>query len=486
MECELDNIKIYYEIYGDGYPVLMLHGWPLDHRIMKGCIEPIFETRPNYKRIYFDLPGMGKTKGEDWIESTDDYLKIIIEFVEKIIPNENFILVGESYGCYLARGLIKKKQNLIDGVLFLVPVILPYEEQRDLPEPIILAKDESIDIKLSALSAFEREMYEWAASNINQKVLERGKKEWISGITIADIAFLEKIREKHAFSFNVDLFNDKFTKPALFLLGRQDSAVGYRDALKIIENYPRATFAIFDTAGHLLQIEHEDSFNILANDWLDRVENFLKNKSVSKNMRYPTCYKCDCSHHCSIGIPNKELDNCPIRSSSDIQRKAIKMYQTNDFIKKANIVSTIVKEQGSMPRLQDTLEFARGMGYKKIGIASCASLQEETIITVEKLTQYGFEVSSVCCQTGGDKKTNVDTPEDVTLHFKKGYRLGYVTCNPVAQALLLNNAKTDLNLIIGLCIGHDITFTRLSEAPVTTLIAKDRLIQHNPAATLDF
>ncbi len=205
-----------------------------------------------------------------------------------------------------------------------------------------------------------------------------------------------------------------------------------------------------------------------------------------KNQNDPSCYKCDCIYHCSIGIPNKELDNCPIRSSPDIQRKAIELYQTDDFIKRANIVSTIVKEQRSLPRLRDTIEFAKGMGYKKIGIASCAGLQKETKITVEKLTQYGFEVSSVCCQTGGDKRIDVDAPEDLVIPSKKGYHLDYVTCNPVAQALLLNNAKTDFNLIIGLCIGHDVTFTYLSEAPVTTLIAKDRLIRHNPAATLNF
>ena len=274
MECKLKNITLNYEIYGDGYPVLMLHGWPVDHRLMKGCMEPIFETRPSYKRIYFDLPGMGKTKGEDWIKGTDDYLKIIIEFVEKIIPNEHFIIVSESYGCYLARGLIKKKQNLIDGVLFLVPAILPYEEQRDLPEPIILAKDENL---VSKLSPFEREIFDDVATVINQKVLERGKEEGISGIIIADMVFLEKVRENHAFSFNVDLLNDKFTKPTLFLLGRQDSNVGYRDAWKIIENYPRATFAILDRAGHILQIEQEELFNSLTNDWLDRVESFLKN-----------------------------------------------------------------------------------------------------------------------------------------------------------------------------------------------------------------
>ena len=271
MECKLKNITLNYEIYGDGYPVLMLHGWPVDHRLMKGCMEPIFETRPSYKRIYFDLPGMGKTKGEDWIKGTDDYLKIIIEFVEKIIPNEHFIIVGESYGCYVARGLIKKKQVSIDGVLFLVPVILPYEDQRDLPEPVILVKDENL---VSKLSPFVREIFEDVATVINQKVLERGKDEGISGVTIADMVFLEKVRENHAFSFNVDLLNEKFDKPALFLLGRQDSNVGYRDAWEIIENYPRATFAILDTAGHILQIEQEELFNALTNDWLDRVESF--------------------------------------------------------------------------------------------------------------------------------------------------------------------------------------------------------------------
>jgi len=276
MKCKLENITIYYEIIGEGYPVLMLHGWTIDHRLMKGCMEPIFETRPNYKRIYFDLPGMGKTKGEDWIEGTDDFLKIIIEFVEKIIPNEHFIIAGGSYGGYLARGLIKKKQKLIDGVLFLVPAILPDEKQRDLPEPVVLVKDENIVSKLSPL---EREGWEAVATVINQKVWERGKEEAMSGVTIADMPFLEKVRENYGFSFDVDLLNDKFSKPALFLLGRQDSIVGYRDAWKIIENYPRATFAILDTAGHLLQIEQEELFNSLTNDWLNRVEYSLK-KSI--------------------------------------------------------------------------------------------------------------------------------------------------------------------------------------------------------------
>lgn len=276
MECKLENIDIYYEIYGEGYPVLMIHGWTVDHRIMKGCMEPIFKTRTKYKRIYFDLPGMGKTKSEKWIKSTDDYLKITIEFIEKIISDQNFIIVSESYGSYLARGLIKKKQNLIDGVLFLVPVILPNTDQRDLPEQTILVKDTNL---FSSLSPFEADITEEIATVITQRVWERGRDEGLSGIKIADMEFLEEIHKKgYGFSFDVDQIDTKFNKPTLFLLGRQDSVVGYQDAWKIIENYPRATFVVLDQAGHILQIEQDILFNSLVNEWLDRVEYYISSQ----------------------------------------------------------------------------------------------------------------------------------------------------------------------------------------------------------------
>jgi len=234
-------------------------------------MEPIFETRQKYKRIYFDLPGMGKTKGENWIKGTDDYLKITMQFVERIIPNESFIIVGESYGGYLARGLIQKKQNLVDGVLFLAPSIWPGDGHR--PEPVILVKDENL---YSQLSPFEKEMFEYSATVINKKVFKRAKEEAMSGVMVADMSFLEKAGENRKLSFNVDILDNKFAKPTLFLLGRQDSAVGYRDAWEILENYPRATFAILDTAGHILQIEQETLFNALTNEWLDRIEYSLK------------------------------------------------------------------------------------------------------------------------------------------------------------------------------------------------------------------
>jgi pimeloyl-ACP methyl ester carboxylesterase len=90
-----------------------------------------------------------------------------------------------------------------------------------------------------------------------------------------DQAFQAKIREvpaNYAFSFDVDALPHPCPAPTLIVTGKQDSMVGYSDAWKILENYPRATFAVLDRCGHFLEIEQEDLFHVLAGEWLDRVE----------------------------------------------------------------------------------------------------------------------------------------------------------------------------------------------------------------------
>lgn len=271
MECELKNIKIYYEIHGQGRIILMIHGFMPDHRLMKGCMEPIFQNKYNYRRIYFDLPGMGRTSGPKWLKNTDQMLDVVLEFVDKLIPNEKFIIVSESYGCYLARGLISRRPELIDGVLFICPLIIPQPEKRELPsENKILRKDAKT---VSRLSKSDAEEFEDNIVIQSQEIWERYRDEVFSGLKIADKDFLEMMFETgYAFSFEVDELVKQYDKPTLFLLGRQDISVGYRDAWKVIENYPRATFVILDEAGHNLQIEKANLFMSLVNDWLDRIE----------------------------------------------------------------------------------------------------------------------------------------------------------------------------------------------------------------------
>lgn len=130
-----------------------------------------------------------------------------------------------------------------------------------------------------------------------------------------------------------------------------------------------------------------------------------------------------------------------------------------------------------MTRVEETAELALRMGFKKIGIATCVGLLGEARIAARIFRNKGLEVVGIGCKVGAQKKSSVGI--DV-----KCEDVGCNMCNPIMQATLLNEEKTDMNVIIGLCVGHDMLFTKYSEAPVTTLVAKDRVLGHNPCVAL--
>jgi uncharacterized metal-binding protein len=147
---------------------------------------------------------------------------------------------------------------------------------------------------------------------------------------------------------------------------------------------------------------------------------------------------------------------------------------------KVSVISAQIENEFYLryTRVEEVIEFACRMGYKKIGIATCVGLIEESRILARILRKNGFEVYGAVCKIGSFLKTEVGVPEeDIT-------RTGAVMCNPIMQAEVLNQAGTDFNVVVGLCVGHDSLFYKYSEALVTTLVAKDRVLAHNPAGAL--
>jgi uncharacterized metal-binding protein len=126
------------------------------------------------------------------------------------------------------------------------------------------------------------------------------------------------------------------------------------------------------------------------------------------------------------------------------------------------------------------MEFAKKMNFARLGVACCIGLAQEGKVLTDILESNGFKVTSVFCKTGGVPK------EELGLKDSEKVRPGNFEpiCNPVAQALIMNKAKTELNIIVGLCVGHDSTFIKYSKAPVTVLVAKDRVLCHNPVGAL--
>src|SRR5918912_4286735 len=117
MQCDIGDVAMYYETYGSGRPMVMLPGRPSDHRVMARFMEPVFTQREGWLRIYPDLPGTGCTPSADRLATHDQMLDAVLAFIDTVIPSQRFVLAGYSYGGYMARGVVSRRAELIDGLM---------------------------------------------------------------------------------------------------------------------------------------------------------------------------------------------------------------------------------------------------------------------------------------------------------------------------------------------------------------------------------
>ncbi len=170
-------------------------------------------------------------------------------------------------------------------------------------------------------------------------------------------------------------------------------------------------------------------------------------------------------------------------ADQELVEETMKIYKDTPIDGEISKVSAIIEGEfyGKLTRVEETLEFIKRMGYKKIGIASCVGLMNESGIFTKILRARGYEVYTVGCKIGARDKTEIGVPEDKKLNGGCGHES---MCNPILQAKTLEAYGTDFNIVIGLCVGHDTLFLKYSHAPTTVMIVKDRVLGHNPVAAL--
>lgn len=183
---------------------------------------------------------------------------------------------------------------------------------------------------------------------------------------------------------------------------------------------------------------------------------------------------------CSEENPEKLPKNCPmrVRSLMDTALETYALPENREFY----ITSSELEALGycQWPRIKETIQLCLRMGYTKVGLAFCRGLRKEAKIVDQLLRRAGLEVVSVICKTGGIDKERIGIAPEGKVNPGNFEPM----CNPIAQAMLLNEQNTQFNIALGLCVGHDSMFYKYSDALVTTLLAKDRVTGHNPAAAI--
>jgi len=206
----------------------------------------------------------------------------------------------------------------------------------------------------------------------------------------------------------------------------------------------------------------------------------------------PQCAICEVKNRACESRNGKGPSFCPTKNHKKSIEKAMKEYQKPEvgaFARMASIqegeayLNRHLKPFIVHPyktRVQEICEFAKRMGYKKLGVAFCGALHSEAHTLARILDAQGFQVVSVACKAGCIPK------ESIGLEEQEKVRIGEFEpmCNPISQAFILNEEKTEFNILVGLCVGHDSLFFKYSDAFTTVLIAKDRVLAHNPAGAL--
>ena len=181
---------------------------------------------------------------------------------------------------------------------------------------------------------------------------------------------------------------------------------------------------------------------------------------------------------------------CPMKLTPDVFSQAEAEYRepkVREFARLASVQEFQCFERlpegirAKLPRVEELIQFSKKCGYRKLGIAHCGGLMKEAGILSDILETNGFEVVSVQCKAGAVPKEEIGVlPEEKVSGPDKWETM----CNPIAQAMILNRAKVDFAILLGLCIGHDTLFIKYCDVPLTVLAVKDSLLAHNPLAAL--
>ncbi|HEY3557995.1 MAG TPA: alpha/beta hydrolase [Kribbella sp.] len=236
---------MYYETFGTGRPIFFLPSWGGDAGEGRDVHEPVFEQHPGWQRVYVDPPGTGKSPADASITNQDGMLSAIAELIDSVAGDEPFALAGTSAGGLHARGIVRRDPSRVLGLLLRAPGIVIDRARRTLPTGQHLQPSEARD---------------------------RQHKYYDDAEQVADLEFLGRIqRDVSTYGLREDP-SIRFERPTLIVTGRQDTIAGYADAWSILDDYPRATYAVLDQEDHFLPGPGAAVYRALVSDWLDRIE----------------------------------------------------------------------------------------------------------------------------------------------------------------------------------------------------------------------
>lgn len=248
--------EMYYEEIGEGIPFLLVHGWAIDHRFLKKCMEPIFSSLDKkFRRIYVDLPGMGLSKPGE-VRNGDDITEVLISFMDDIAKDQSYYICGNSFGSVVARSMTARLGRRVKGLILIAPAA---DKKSDVAVNGVNCIDEEF---MNSLDADDKDKFIYMHANLNRETYDRYREYVYPSVEIneANEYMHHKLKGKFGMDINKAIVKSDYDGPTLLLTGKNDRAVGYKEQFTWLDIFKRATYIVIDGAGHNIHVDRPDVF----------------------------------------------------------------------------------------------------------------------------------------------------------------------------------------------------------------------------------
>lgn len=256
-------------------PLIVVHGAGVDHRMMLP-LAAAFADSSDFKSVYVDLPGFGKTPRLPAPGGVPELAEWLTREVKKVAGDGPFAILGTSLGGALSLSAAAQLREQCVGIALLAPVVDPIRENRTVPAHVVIAPDADL---VAALEGTEgAEDYLALAVVQSEDTWSAFRTTVLPGLESADPVALTQMAERYYLEPLPGSELAGFAQPVLVVTGRQDAVVGYQDQWELAGQFPRCTFAVLDSCGHNVQIEQPRSVETLVQSWIADVSTVIRGR----------------------------------------------------------------------------------------------------------------------------------------------------------------------------------------------------------------
>ncbi|EYT52653.1 alpha/beta hydrolase [Leucobacter sp. UCD-THU] len=252
------------QILGEGTPLIAIHGFGVDHRIMLPLDDDL--ANRGWQRIYLDLP-WAEGAADTGERTPRELADAVLAEVRGTIGEAPFAVIGNSFGAMVARHLAHALPAQCLGLATLGGMFEPDRSRRICPDRQAVVLDDEVLVRAGEARADFEEM----AVVQSEAALDAFLTSALPGLRGADQRVMGRIAAKYTHAYSPEAgAAEPFDAPSLHVFGRQDHVVGFEDGLALRDHYTRGAFVVLDAAGHNVHLEQPAVVGALLRDWLDR------------------------------------------------------------------------------------------------------------------------------------------------------------------------------------------------------------------------